>query len=280
MKQLRIFVILAFIPLLFTSCEDYLDKASEEDITIQEAFKKRNYVEAFLSSAYAGLPIESYFSDMADINPFVLASDELDMPQPEKFGNLMNRGAMNAYNCTGRAWINFYESIRKCNMFLENIHLTPTDDDFTQKDKDTWIGEIIMLRAFYHFLIIRIYGPCIIMDHYVTPDEDFTQLVRSPLDVCVKFVCDEIDKAIPMLPMKITDPTKYGHLTAAVGYAVKSRLLLYRASDLWNGNPLYKGYDLFPQEKDPSWWEKAAEASRICIEKCEENGYQAVQGSD
>lgn len=61
---------------------------------------------------------------------------------------------------------------------------------------------------------------------------------------------------------------------------MKARLLLYRASDLWNGNPLYKdftdsrGVHLFPQEKDPVWWERAAEAHLECITACEKAGYK------
>ena len=268
---------------LCVSCVGYLDKAPEEDILIEDAFLKRNYSEAFLTDAYADLPREDYFTDMADINPFVLASDELNVPWPEKFGKLMNRGALNAYNATGRVWINMYEGIRKCNVFLDNIHLTPVDEDFTQEDQDTWIGEALMLRAIYHFYIIRVYGPCIIMDHTVKVDEDFNALQRSPLDDCIQFVLDEIDRAIPMLPMKITDASKLGRMTAAVGYAIKSRILLYRASALWNGNSLYKdfkdkdGIFLFPQVRDDSWWTKAADASKTCIDVCEAAGYKLYE---
>lgn len=36
------------LTLLAFSCSDFLDKAPEEDITIQEAFLQRNYAESFL----------------------------------------------------------------------------------------------------------------------------------------------------------------------------------------------------------------------------------------
>lgn len=264
----------------FFSCADYLDKAPEEDILIEEAFLKRNYAEAFLTDAYADLPMENHFTDMADINPFVLASDELNVPWPEKFGKLMNRGALNAYNATGRVWINMYEGIRKCNVFLDNIHVTPTDKDFSEKDKNAWIGEALLLRALYHFYVIRVYGPCVILDRTVKVDDDFNALQRQTLDECIDFVLKELDKAIPLLPMKITDSRKTGRMTAAMAYAVKSRLLLYRASDLWNGNALYKDFKdnkgilLFPQEKDGKWWKEAAAESKLCIDVCEEAGYK------
>ncbi|MCQ2151949.1 MAG: RagB/SusD family nutrient uptake outer membrane protein [Bacteroidales bacterium] len=285
-----IYCILAFASCaMLSSCENYLDKAPEEDILIEDAFLKRNYAEAFLSDAYADLPLENYFTDMADINPFVLASDEFNVPWPEKFGKLMNRGALNAYNTTGRVWINMYEGIRKCNIFLDNIDRTPVGKDFSQKEKDTWVGEAILLRAIYHFFIIRVYGPCIIMDHSVTVNDDFNALQRKPLDECIQFVLDEMDKAIALLPAKIEDSSKIGRVTSALAYAVKARLLLYRASDLWNGNPLYKDYTgsdkpdapvLFPQVKDASWWKKAADAAKECIDFCENNGYHLYRSAD
>lgn len=265
---------------VFSSCNSYLDKAPEEDIKIEDAFMKRNYAEAFLTDCYAGIPLESYFVYMADINPFTVASDEMNVPWPEYFCKAMNRGALNPYNAAGQFWINFYEGIRKCNIFLKYIDRTPVNKDFSQREKDTWIGEATLLRAYYHFLVIRIYGPCIIMDHAVSGDEDMNALQRSPLDDCIQFVADEIDKAIPLLPAKISSGKDVGRLNAALGYAIKSRLFLYRASDLWNGNPLYKDYAgangvvIFPQQKDETWWAKAAEASRQCIEFCEANGYK------
>lgn len=274
------YLLVALLSSFFYSCADYLDKAPEEDITMEEAFLKRNYAEAFLNRAYSAIPLENHFTDMADVNPFVLASDEITMPWPEKFGKLMNRGALNPYNATGRIWINMYEGIRQCNIFLENIHLTPTDKDFSESEKNTWIAEVTLLRALYHFYIIRTYGPCIIMDHVIKTDEKFNELRRSPLDDCIKFVLDEVNKAIPALPMKITDTSRLGHVTGALGHAIKARLLLYRASDLWNGCPLYKDYKdadgtlLFPQVREDKWWKEAANAAKECIDACEAAGYK------
>ena len=278
-KYIIWFLIVA-ISSFVTSCADYLDKAPEEDLTIEEAFRQRKYAEGFLMGAYSDLPFEYMFVEQADINPFVLASDELNVPWPDKFGKLMNRGAMNPYNATGRLWINLYEGIRKANLFLEYIHLTELDKNFTQEDKDVWIGEAILLRALYHYYVVRTYGPCVILDRVMMPNDDFMQMYRNTLDECVEFILKELDRAIDMLPMQITDRTQLGRVTAAGAYAVKARLLLYRASDLWNGNPLYKdftdsrGVHLFPQEKDPVWWERAAEAHLECITACEKAGYK------
>ncbi len=278
-------IIIMLAASLLWSCSDYLDKAPEEDLTIQEAFLQRAYAESFLTGVYAGMPREIWFSDEADINPFVLASDELNMPYPEKFGKLMNRGAWNPYNASGRVWINMFESSRKANIFLENIHITPLSNDFTEEDRNRWIGEATLLRAFYHFLCIRTYGPIPIMDFATPSDYDFTKIKRQPLDDCIQFVLDECDKAIQLLPARITNNQQYGRMTSTFAYAIKARLLLYRASPLFNGNPDYVGFAdkdgvlLFPQTPDPSRWATAAAAIKECIDKCEEAGFSLYRAS-
>jgi len=68
-------------------------------------------------------------------------------------------------------------------------------------------------------------------------------------------------------------------MNAALGYAIRSRLLLYRASPLFNGCDLYKDFEdkdgvkLFPQEYDPAKWQQAADAAKQAIEACEAAGY-------
>jgi len=277
----RVIIFIVAVSLL-GSCSDFLEKAPEEDITIQEAFLQRNYAEAFLTSAYAGMPRENYFTDCYDVNPFVLASDELEIPWPAeagKFGKLMNNGSWNPVNAPGQIWVNMYEGCRKINVFLENIHITPLSSEFTKEDKDRWIGEAYALRAFNHFLLLRLYGPIPIIDFVMHPDYPFKDVKRKPLDECIQFILDECDKAIELLPARVTNIQHYGRMTATFAYALKSRVLLYRASPLFNGNPDYRGFAdkdgvlLFPQTADASWWATAAAAAKKCIDECVAVGF-------
>jgi hypothetical protein len=267
--------------LTVTSCrKDFLDKTPEEDITIEEAFEKRNYAEAFLTDIYAGLPNEIYFTDMADINPFVVASDELNVPWPEKFGKLMNKGSWNSFNVAGQIWKNMYEGIRKANIFLRYIPLTPVDADFTQQQKDIWIAEATYLRAFYHFQLMRIYGPVPILDNALGVDDDFNSIRRKPLQECVEFVVSQCDAVAAVLPMSRQDLRELGRPTGAAALAMKARVLLYNASPLWNGNQDFAafkdnaGTQLFPPQYEEAKWKRAADAAKDCIEKCEAAGYK------
>lgn len=275
-----VIILLSFLVLMHSCKSDFLDKGPEEDITVEEAFSQRRYAEAFLTDVYASLPLENWFTDMLDPNPYIIASDEMNVPWPEKFSKLMNQGSWNAYNVVNQQWRNMYEGIRKANIFLDNIDRLPLGNDFSQQDKDRWVGEAIFLRSFYHFWLLRIYGPIPIMDYAAGVADNFTELRRQPFEACINFIVGECDKAIGLLPMRVTSDRHLGRATSAAALALKARVLLYSASPLWNGNPDYaefsdnNGTKLFSQQYDGEKWDIAAAAIKDAIDRCESAGYQ------
>ena len=82
MKRINIVCITLLMILLGvnTSCADYLDKAPDEDLTLDDVFTRENYAEQFLSSIYWNMPWELNFTNDWGHNPFVGAADELDYP--------------------------------------------------------------------------------------------------------------------------------------------------------------------------------------------------------
>ncbi|MGN7722357.1 RagB/SusD family nutrient uptake outer membrane protein [Chitinophaga sp. 22620] len=274
--------LLSILLLAGTACQkNFLDKQPDESITIDEAFKKRSYAEAFLTDVYASMGNEYYFTDYLGTspNPYVIASDEMNIPWPEKFEKLMNKGSWNAYNVDAQLWKNMYEGIRKANIFLANIGNTPLDAVFTEADRQRWIGECKFLRAYYHFRLVRIYGGVPLMDYAAGVTDDFTKMRRTTLDSCINFIVSECDEVVTKLPVKLSSTRELGRATAAAALALKARIILYRASPLFNGNPDYisfadrDGNKLFPQEYRASIWAEAAAAAKACIDKCEQAGY-------
>lgn len=274
--------LLSILLLAGTACQkNFLDKQPDESITIDEAFKKRSYAEAFLTDVYASMGNEYYFTDYLGTspNPYVIASDEMNIPWPEKFEKLMNKGSWNAYNVDAQLWKNMYEGIRKANIFLANIGNTPLDAVFTEDNRQRWIGECKFLRAYYHFRLVRIYGGVPLMDYAAGVTDDFTKMRRTTLDSCINFIVNECDEVVTKLPVKLSSTRELGRATAAAALALKARIILYRASPLFNGNPDYisfadrDGNKLFPQEYRASIWAEAAAAAKACIDKCEQAGY-------
>src|SRR5690554_170269 len=105
MKKYRIFyLILISTLLLFQACEDFLDKAPDEDLNIKEVFANEQLTGRFLASVYYNLPWEMNFANNWGQNPFVGAADEMDEPYTDVFCNWMNMGAWSPDNVMQDIW--------------------------------------------------------------------------------------------------------------------------------------------------------------------------------
>lgn len=285
------YILLMLSVLLMTACKKgFLDKPPDEDLTMEKVFSERNTAESFLTNTYSNLPDEltmawhGWMTREQNLNPFVGASDEMEMSWTTPYNQMMNTGAWNPSDAgtgTPDFWKYNYEAVRKTNLFLENIHKTP----ITEEERSRWTGEAIFLRAFYHFLLFRVYGPVPVLTRSIAPDEDFKSIYRQPVDTVVDFIVKECDKAMPMLDMTV-QPNAYGRVTRAAALALKARVLLYAASPLFNGNPDYvsvadnNGMKLFPQQYDKEKWKLAMDAAKACIEETEAEGYQLYRAAN
>jgi len=129
------------------------------------------------------------------------------------------------------SWEDFYNVIRNANMFLEKIDQVP----FTNaEDKDQITGEVYFLRAWNYFSLLRMYGGVPILDRTFGLDEGdaIRQTSRATYEETVNFILADINDAIPLLKEGADVPRGMIHKDAA--RALKSRLLLYAASDLYN----------------------------------------------
>lgn len=269
------------LPLLFiamlaisSSCKKYLDMAPDENMTITEVFSNAEYAERFFKGTYNYLPNEANFAELDGRNPFVGASDNMQLSWKNRFADHINYGSWGPNDVPNSHWDVGYQAIRRLNLFTENIGSTPMD----VKSKSTMIGEADFLKAFFYFWMIRLYGPVPIVTSSFQTDDDFSQIKRSPLVDCIDFVVKKCDSAAALLPMTVTEDN-IGKATRAAALALKSRALLYMASPLWNGNADYAnfvdkdGVRLFP-DFDATRWQVAADAAKACITACESAGYK------
>lgn len=75
--------------------------------------------------------------------------------------------------------------------------------------------------------------------------------VRNTFDQCIDFIVTEFQQCIDSnVPIAYTNTSgsivtsKYGRVTKAAALAMKSRVLLYAASPLFNGNADYVNYKM------------------------------------
>lgn len=166
-------------------------------------------------------------------------------------------------------WSGSYRAIRTANKFLENIDKMPFSDqyNFTEATRDYMKNQVRCLRAYYYSELIRCFGGVPIVTTSVKNiSEEVVAESRQSLDSTVNFVINELDSVAPLLPKSIGG-TDYGRVTRGFALSVKSRLLLYMASPLFNGSGadgngnLYVCYGSY----DPERWVRALEAARDVI---------------
>ncbi len=265
------------------SC-DYLDKTPDEDLTLEDVFSREEWTRGYMANIYSWLPHENHFADDGGFRqPFIGSCDEMEIAFGGSYSHLINAGTWNSNNIHRvPIWQEAWCSIRTCNIFLENIDTSP----FPAENIKVYKGEIYFLRAFYHFLALRAYGPIPNIDYTVEVDDDISSIVRKPFDKCVEFICNDCDEAAKLLPDTRTN-ADYGRPAKAAAKALKARLLLYAASPLYNGNTDLKdlkdpvtGEHLINQTYDSDKWRIAAEACKDALEECAKSGFYDLYYSE
>lgn len=264
------------------SCNKFLDVIPDNITSIEDAFINRDATFRMLHHCYGYLPNDASLSN----NPGFLGGDEYwvnDLIGPEASsitGSLawrIPRGDMSTgdpllnYWDGGQGGRNLYQGIRDCNIFIENVDLAHDLGDF---EKQRWIAEVTFLKAYFHFYLLRMYGPIVLIDENkpIFADPDEVRIPRSSIDESVDFIVSLIDECVDNLPDEIEDRTlELGRVTKPAALALKAKVLLTAASPLFNGNTdmafllNHDGKQLFNQNYDPKKWEKAMLAADEAI---------------
>jgi hypothetical protein len=214
-------------------------------------------------------------------NPALMGGDEawsiIDSDAPVWNDALFRiaRGFQNATSPLGGwFWVNLYQGIRVCNIFLENIDMAP---DLPEGEKLQWIAEVKVLKAYYHFYLFRMYGPVPVVKQNLSinasPEE--LKISRNTVDEVVEYIVEILDEAIPDLPPEVLSRyDELGRITKPIAATLKAKVLVTAASPLFNGNTDQAtlknkdGTQLFNQESKPEKWEAAMLACRDAIEIC------------
>lgn len=123
-----------------------------------------------------------------------------------------------------------FVGIRDCNVFIENIDKVP---DLSAYDKETWKAEAKVLKAFYHFWMMRMYGPIPIIKENipVSAGEDEVRVVRDKIDDIVTYIVSLIDESVEYLPLNIqNEAAEMGRITRPAAKAIKAKILAFAAS--------------------------------------------------
>jgi hypothetical protein len=266
-----------------TACNSYLDIVPDDGMpSLETAFALRSTAIRYLYTCYGFMPMEGDLD-----NDFgMMTGDELWSMYDRIAtlgtwnGNLFNiaRGFQNASSPYGNDWNDIYQGIRCCNILIEEIGKVP---DLPEWERLQWIAEAKFLKAWYHFHLVRKWGPVpIIRENLpINANIDEVRVLRNPIDECFDYVILLLDEAMPDLPLKVNSRDELGRITKPIAAAVKAKVAVYAASPLFNNNDQQAtltnkdGTRLFaskPAEEVKARWDFAAIACSEAINICNE----------
>jgi starch-binding outer membrane protein, SusD/RagB family len=169
-------------------------------------------------------------------------------------------------------WATPYKNIRRCNLLLQDIDKSP----LSTATKNRMRGEARCLRAWYYMQLLIVYGGVPNVGDKVYGITDFINLPRQNFADFVAYLSAELDAAAALLPVPGAvypqgyQDLDYQRVTKGTAMGLKSRLLLYAASPLFNGGALatataeQKAVVSYPTY-NVSRWQAAADAALAVI---------------
>lgn len=211
--------------------KDFLEKKPLTEYEEADVWKDVGLVQAFVNDLYVQMRPgynEVMLSSMTDESRFIHDYNTSRVVQGNASAD--DPGAIGDF----ARWDPHYKTIRNCNMFLEKVASVPFTDE-SQRTRLT--GEVHFMRAWYYHMLVRYYGgvPLITKTFNVKGDEqEILSIKRATFDECIKFITAECDLAIKQLPKSYDVAASKGRVTSGAAMALKSRILLFAASDLFN----------------------------------------------
>ena len=266
----------AAISIAFTlsSCNGFLDREEDSFIDKTATFDSYNRTKQYLTYAYTLLPEglnrfsrEALLASATDDAEFAIESADIQQ---------FNNGSWNALNNPDDVWNRYYSGISKCCTLLENTNHVNLDISRLDPDKQVeyanslkdirmWRAEARFLRAYFHFELLKRYGPIPIVTSTLSINGNYENTPRPTMKEVVDFIAKECDIAADTLELtpwrNVNDA--FGRATKGAALALKSRLLLYAAS------PLYVDFGDTNEANKPTdvaLWKSAADAAKAVID--------------
>lgn len=223
-KNLYLLVLVTFFTM---ACKkDFMDVNPPDKISADLVWKDPALAQAFVNDIYNGLGNGGFSEQM-----LASVSDEALFTHPTRGIDLVNNATINPSTL---GWVDdtwaykqMYNRIRACNTTIERI-IGGDNGLSSQGLKDQLLGEAYFLRAYFYQQLVRYYGAVALITKTYALTDNFN-IKRNTYDECINFIIKDCDEANRLLAGKTLDK---GRTSALAALALKSRVLIYAASDL------------------------------------------------
>jgi len=268
------------------SCSNFLDVVPDNIFQYEDLFTSQEQAYNALITLFYAVPV-----DHRDFLPWTMGDEccaigsIIDENRNLVQGASIMRGNQSVSSTLISYWTGtnsiidtpLWVIIRECDRFIQNVESIP---DMTSEGKADWKAQAKFLKAYYLFMMVKMYGPVIIPQNFNEGDlnSDLFQ-TRSKVEDCFDYILNLLDEAIPYLKGK-REKAFLGQPDQVTAKAIKARVLLQRASPFYNGNSEYydnffdhNGEHFFAQTEDREKWKDAADAAQDALDACAHYGF-------
>ena len=171
-----IYILFIFIILIY-SCEDYLDREPQTQITESIFYKTANDAEFAVNAAYE--PLQHlwrrtiwYIGDLQSDDVLVGGDGPTDRPDATEieFFNARSDNSEGIEQC----WDNAYRGIYYSNIVLNKI----PEIEMDKRLKNRILGEAKFLKAYYYFILVRVFGDVPLFSKLIDA-QDYKKAIRN-----------------------------------------------------------------------------------------------------
>lgn len=258
MKNFKHIIYFLFLGMavLAVSCEDYLDKAEEADVTEKDVFTEFKSFQGFVEVMYGDVinlsmqqnaAVWNWGDDIYDTRRtnYFWQGDYWAILQGGRGGSPLwnsqaDRGYYKSANVYQGYWQNGWAGIRTANTALAHL-----DDlvNATAEEKRLLEGQAYFFRGYLHWEIMRAWGGIPYVDVVLDPNADM-KIPQLNFQEATERVVADLKKAAELLPVDwdqtetgaATLGQNLGRITKGMALAMMTECLVYSGSPLMNGS--------------------------------------------
>lgn len=266
MRILTRIITLSFVgSLLFLAGCDSLNLEPKDEFQADQVFEDPALTRSYLNELYSHTGL-GYGDPMPTPGIVDEALNTHDHPGSQNITSALTPGDRGQWDDPGNwtpdgapyeayDWGSAYSFIRDLNIFIQNVK---GNDVIPSEDREALLGEAYFLRGYFYQNLMKLYGgvPIVHTAAELGAGEEQYQVARSSFTHTVNSVVTDLDSAATLLEGK--EPRRQGTATEAAAHALKSRVLLFAASDLYHDSPFssnteYVTYNSADTTRDDLW---------------------------
>ncbi|APU97499.1 RagB/SusD family nutrient uptake outer membrane protein [Sphingobacterium siyangense] len=274
MKKIKnISLILFVLSASLQACnDDFVSTKPLSEVPQEIVWSDAGLSEAFVTEIYNGFGVGGFYEqEMASM------TDEALFTHPNRGINTVTESRSNpadqGYIMDTYEYGRMYTRIRATNIAIANL----SSPKFDKAKADKLLGEAYFLRGYYYQQLLRFYGGIPIDNKIYTLNDKDYMVPRNSYEECVNAIVKDLDSAALLLK-GISSAKGRANETAVL--ALKSRVLLYAASDLHDGSKAKAKSTLLAAYKNPEYlmytngsqmerWTKAKTAAKAVLDHTE-----------